>query len=190
MTRRFSPVLGMLIAATAVGSILAVSVRAGDPPPAAAPAAAPECPPVQKKLDHPLLNAMIGEWSITFSATGPDGKVEEGTATSKAVLGIAGTAIVDDYNASGMGGSPFGGLGVYKVSDDGKTVSCWWFDNMGPEPMKLTGPITDTSLEMTGTIPGMGTMKIVEKKVEGGFDWEGTMDGKPMMTQKIRKATK
>ena len=57
----------------------------------------------------------------------------------------------------------------YKVSDDGKTVTCWWFDNMGPQPMKLTGPITDTSLEMSGTIPGMGTMKIVEKKVSMSY---------------------
>jgi hypothetical protein len=28
----------------------------------------------------------------------------------------------------------FHGHGIYKLSDDGKTCTCWWLDNMGPSP--------------------------------------------------------
>ena len=31
-------------------------------------------------------------------------------------------------------------------------------------------------------------MKVVSKKVEGGFDWDATIGDKPMMSQKYRRA--
>jgi len=34
----------------------------------------------------------------------------------------------------------------------------------------------------------MGTMKVVWKKADGGFDWDGMLDGKPWLSQKYRKA--
>ena len=178
-----------VVAAVAAASFLAVSARAGDPPKGGEPAAgANTCPPPLKKIDQPYLAAMVGEWTATYTATGPDGKPVTGAGTSKVSLGVGGSALVEDYTATGMMGADYFGHGVYRVSDDGKTVTCWWFDSMNPEPMKFTGALTDTTVDMSAPMPGgQGTMKIVSKKVDGGFDWDATMDGKPMMSQKMRK---
>jgi hypothetical protein len=177
-----------LAAAVAAASFLTLSARAADAPAEGGPPAA--CPPARKKIDQAFVNAVVGEWAVDYVAHMPDGKKQEGKATSKSVLGIGGTAVIEDYQASGMmgPGADFFGHGVTTVSDDGKTVTTWWFDSMMGDPMKLSGPVTDGTLEMSGAMPGgMGTMKIVSKKVEGGFDWDATIDGKPMLTQKYRR---
>lgn len=176
---RLASLVAAAVAVTA-GLSLSFVARAGDAP------AEPQMPPMQKPIESALLKGLVGDWTVTSTMTGPDGKAHEDKATSKLSIGIGGTALIEDFSGQ-MGGMPFAGHGVTKVGDDGKSILCWWFDTMMPEPIRLSGTVTDTSLEMTGTIPP-GTIKIVETKVDGGFDWVGTLDGKPWMTQHYRKA--
>ncbi len=173
------------LAVSAASAVLAVGLflggdaaRAGDAP--------TETPQPQKKIDHPFANALVGEWTVAYTMADASGQPQTGTAKSKIVLGIGGTALVEDYTGEMMS-MPFAGHGVYKVSDDGKTATGWWFDSMAPEPMKMSGPLTNDTMEIEGTTP-MGPLKIVMKKVEGGFDWEGSMNGKTWLSQKFRKA--
>jgi hypothetical protein len=166
--------LSRWVAGSAAGSVLLALAAAAEPPQ----------PMPQKKIDHPLLQACVGEWAVTWSMQGPQGP-QSGTGTSKIAMAIGDTAMVEDYSADIMGG--FHGHGVIKVSDDGKSISNWWFDSMGAEPLKLTGPLSADSATMEGDAPGMGRLKIVWKKAEGGFDFEGTADGKPWLSQKYRK---
>jgi hypothetical protein len=164
-------------AVVAAGSSLVIgSARAED-----APGGGAAAPTLEKKIDHPFVLAWVGDWDVTESMGGTESK-----AKSKFALGIGGTALVEDY-AGQMAGQAFAGHGVGKVAADGKTMSLWWFDNLMPEPLKLSGPLSDTSLEVTGNGP-MGAMKIVVKQVEGGLDWEFSSDGHPWMTQRYRKA--
>ena len=147
-----------LLASILVGGLLAAAgaaiLAAGAAPPAAPPAAAPPSPPPRPRRGHPYLNALVGEWEVSFVTVDPTGKSHEVKGTSKIVLGVGGTAILEDYECR-MPEGPFAGHGITKLSDDGKTVNAWWFDNMGPEPMKLTGTVTETTIEISGTVPGM-----------------------------------
>lgn len=174
-------------AAFVAGSVvLGLAVFAGDPPAGGgAPPAAAEQPPMPKKIDQPLLKSAVGTWAVTWSMNGPDG-AQSGKATSKISMAIGDTALLEDYSSDMMGG--FHGLGVVRPSLDGKTLSNWWFDTTMHDPVTLAGPLGDAQAVMEGTIPGFGTMKITWKKVEGGFDFDGTLDGKPWLTQKYRAA--
>jgi hypothetical protein len=164
------------VAALAAASFLFVhSARAGDPPPDG-------MPPAQKKIDHPLLTAAIGEWTVTWTAA----EHGSGTATSRIAPAAGGTLSVEDYSSPDMMPGGFHGHGVTKVSADGKTVTTWWFDSMGSEPIKLSGPLTADTATIEGETP-MGAMKIVHKKVDGGFDFDGTLDGQPWLKQQYRK---
>src|SRR5439155_14969084 len=117
-----------------------------------------------KKIDQPFVNGLVGEWTVTTAGEGPKGPMT-GKGTAKFVLGVNGTAVVEDYTSDVMGG--YSGHGVGKVSEDGKTLRFWWFDSMNPEPIALTGPLADASVELTGACPE-GTMTITWKKVDGG----------------------
>jgi hypothetical protein len=171
-------VLALAAVVVASGSYLSVhtarSARAED----AAPAG---MPPSQKKIDCPLAKALVGDWTIATAMMG-----QTGTAKSKIALALGDTAIFEDYTGSFMGMS-FVGHGVYKVSDDGKTINGWWFDTMASEPMKLTGPLTETGYEISGS-SDRGPVKITMKKVEGGFDFAMSEGGQPSFTQQYRKA--
>src|SRR5688572_1284624 len=123
-----------LLAAAAVATAsvtLGLAVHAGDAPEGGGH------PPPQSAIDHPLLNAMVGDWTVTWSSTMP--APTTGKATSKVTKAIGGTALVEDYSSDMMGG--FHGHGVTKVSEDGKTLTIWWFDSMGSEPIVLKGPL-------------------------------------------------
>jgi hypothetical protein len=88
--------------------------RGEEPPPAAGPVA-------PKRIDHPLAKALDGEWAV--ASTSAVGKAS-GVTTFR--LGLGGTALLQDYAL----GQPadFHGHGVWRISDDGKTVRVWWFD--------------------------------------------------------------
>ena len=152
-----------------------LTVRAEEPP----------AHPPQKPIDHPLLTAAVGDWTVSFTGHGPTGTMT-GKATSKIAKGLGGTALFEDYSAPEMMPGGYQGHAVIKTSADGTTMTLWWFDSMGPEPIKLSGPLTADSATIEGPSP-MGPMKIVWKKAEGGFDFEGTMSGKPWLSQKYRK---
>lgn len=145
-------------------------------------------PPPQKPIDaHPLVKSLTANpW--TTKATSPQGP-GEGKASFR--LGAANTVLVQDYDAKHAWG-PYGGLGVTKISDDGKTATMWWFNTMGGEPDVYTGPITDTGYELKGEIEtGPGTKsKVVIKMVKKGDGFEFTfgMDGQVGMTDVYTKA--
>jgi hypothetical protein len=157
------------------GVLFAVSARAEDP----------HEMPAAPKIESPLLKAAVGEWQVSWTATTPDG-AQSGTSTSRFALAIGDTGLVEDYSSPEMiPGTGFYGHGVARVADGGKTLRLWWFDSMGAEPVELRGPLTDTQSTIEGDTP-MGHMKIVWKKVEGGFDFEGTLDGSPWLSQQYR----
>ena len=56
------------------------------------------------------------------------------------------------------------------------------------EPVVLSGPLTDTTAELTGKCTE-GVMDITWKKVDGGFDFAAKINGKPRMTDTYRKGT-
>jgi hypothetical protein len=142
-------------------------------------------PPVEKAVKHPMFDALLGSWTTTATASW-------GTAKSRAtfVLGVGGTAVLETYD-NRMDGAPadtFHGHGIFKVSDDGKTLNLWWLDTHSSEPMKLTGPLTEKGYDVKGTLHGDETRLTFEKKGDG---WEFKMygaDGKVMMTEVFTKA--
>ncbi len=154
-----------LAAAVAAGVAVSRVARAGDEP------AAPAALPAQKKVDQAFLNDLVGTWSVV--ATG--GMAGKGTAVF--AKGVGGTAVLETYEQGGEGGS-FSGHGVHKVSDDGKTVTVWWFDNFLAEPLKLSGPLKETGYEISGDCPGMGVMKITFEKKGEALDFKMALGDK------------
>lgn len=171
--------LSIAAALVAASFVTAVSVLAEEKAPA------PAAPAPQKKIDHPFLTALVGDWAVTTTRQGSEGPVSA-AGKSRIALGVRDTALLQDYDTSAMGG--YGGHGVAKVSDDGKTLRLWWYDSFGADPVLLEGPLTDTSAEITGTCP-QGTIRILWKKVNGGFDFEMTMNDKPGFTDTYRKGS-
>jgi len=136
---------------------------------AAARAEEPAMPPAQKAISHPLIDALVGSWTtkITGSVTGA------GTATFE--KGVGGTALLQDEKGEHrMGASgaamPTAGHGVYRVSEDGRTLTVWWIDNHAPEMVKATGPITADGYELSARSP-QGPFRIVMKKAATGFEF-------------------
>jgi hypothetical protein len=164
-----------LVAAFAAGALVfGLSARAEDP-----------AMPSEKKIEHPLLKGVVGDWNVSWTATSQEG-TQSGKATSTFRLAAGDTILVEDYSGPEMMGG-FYGHGVIKLSADGKTMTTWWFDSMGPEPLKLSGPVTDTTTTIEADAPQMGHIKIVWKKVDGGFDFDGTLNGNPWLKQEYRK---
>ena len=153
-------------AAALVVSALSLSAgaRAGDDPAPAAPAA----PPPQKTVKHPFFDGLVGSYTTTMK-----GQMGDGSGKVTVRLGVGGTAVIEDYDAT-MGKDPFSGHGVFKVGDDGKTVTIWWFDTMMPEAMKLSGALTDTGYDVSGDIPGAGMkMRLTFEKKGATYEMRG-----------------
>jgi hypothetical protein len=103
-------------------------------------------------------------------------------------LGIGGTALLQTYqNTIGEAGKEqtFHGHGVYKVSDDGKAITIWWFDSLSSEPTKMTGSLTDTGYEVKETA---GPMRITFAKTEGGYEFKMFMGDAEVMKDVYTKA--
>jgi hypothetical protein len=172
--------LGLAVALVASVSLLG-AVKAGDD--VEAPPAADEmvCEP-QAAISHALLKSLAGSW--TTSSTSMHG---DGTGKSTFTLGVGGTALVQDYENTGTGpdGAPmsFYGHGVYKVSEDGKTLTGWWFDSMSKEPNVLTGPLTETGYELTGDMPGMGPFTVRLAKTDAGLEFKMFSGEQTFMTE-------
>ena len=142
--------LGML-AVLATGAVIGTRfARAEDPKGG--------MPPAQKAMKQPFVETLVGTWNV--ETTGPMAGKGKATFTR----GVGGTALLEDYEKTSAMGTYFG-HGVFKVSDDDKTITIWMLDNYGAEPLKLSGPLKDTGYEVSGETPGMGSMKItLEKK--------------------------
>jgi hypothetical protein len=120
-------------------------------------------PPPQAKIGtHPLVKGLTGTWNVA-------GKGLQGdhTGTSSYALACGDTVVVNHY-ASKTGSTEFYGLGVGKLSDDGKSATLWWFDNYMPGVLVFTGPATDAGYELTVKDGEMAGAKAkMTKKGEG-----------------------
>lgn len=145
-----------------------------------------DSPPVQKSIkDTAFAKSLLGAWTLTSkSSTGT------GAGSATFALGVGDTAILETYrNDTKMGAETlsFHGHGTYKLSDDGKTCTCWWLDNMIAEPMKLTGPMDEKGCVLTGDSP-MGPMEVKIVKTADGWESRISMGGHEMMVDTLKKA--
>ncbi len=135
-------------------------------------------PPVQKVIKHPYVDSLLGAWST--ESTGPMGP-SKGSTTYR--LGVGDTALLQDYQSvgAGPGGAEmkFFGHGVFKVSDDGKTITVWWIDTHSPEPIKLSGPLTDKGYDISGDTP-QGKLHLTLAKTAEGHLFTMEMGGMTM----------
>ena len=176
--RRFT-YLGIAAALFAASFVTAVTVLAEEEP------AAKAAPLPQKKIDHAFLSGLVGDWNVKTSGEGPQGPMS-GSGRAHFALAARDTILVQEYESDVLGG--MGGHGVAKVSDDGKTLQMWWFSSHAAEPVLLTGTLTETSAEVSGTCPE-GTVDIKWKKVDGGYDFQMSLNGKPSFTDTYRKSS-
>jgi hypothetical protein len=164
--------LSLVAAVALVGCVvLGADARGGD---------VPAGPPMRKKVDHPFVSAWLGDWVVTT-------KGGAGTARASVRLAIGDTAVVHDYASESDAG--FAGHGVHRISDDGRTMTSWWFDSHGLEPMKMVGPLTETSAELNGT-SSTGSLTVSWTRVEGGWDFTMSSGGRAILAQEYRRAPK
>jgi hypothetical protein len=163
-----------LVVAFAGGAVLSAGLaRAEDP-------AAPPMPKREKQLQQAFLDALVGTWNV--ETTG--GMTGKGKATF--AKGVGGTALLETYETSDKG-EAFNGHGIHKVSEDGKTVTVWWFDDFSAKPLELTGPLTDTGYEISGECPH-GPMKITFEKKGDALLFKMFMGGQEAMVGNYTKA--
>jgi hypothetical protein len=112
----------------------------------------------QKSVKQAFIETLVGTWNVeTTGRFAGKGR----TAFAK---GVGGTALLEDYEKTSAMGTYYA-HGIYKVSDDDRTITVWRIDNYGAEVLKLAGPLKDTGYEVSGEAPGMGPVKItLEKK--------------------------
>jgi hypothetical protein len=128
-------------------------------------------PTPQKAIADPVLDGLVGSWTTESTAV-HEGKESKGKGKSTFTKGIGGTAILQTYESTGTGPDgktmTYHGHGIYRMADDGKTLNVWWFCNMNPDVMQLTGSTTADGLEFSGPSPMGGTFKLSLKKTADG----------------------
>ena len=159
-----------LLATTGLGVLVAIAGFAG--------ADETRTKPVpQKKIESAFLGGLVGSWTTTSTST-HDGKTSKGTGKATFAKGIGETAVLETYEMSGPGpdGTPmnFHGHAVIKVSDDGKTANLWWFCNMSPDVMRLTGSLTDSGFDLAGETPTGDRVTAKFSKSAEGLSFELT----------------
>jgi hypothetical protein len=162
-----------LVGALVVGAGLCAGLARADDP-------KPGVPSGQKEVKQPFLDALIGTWNV--ETTGP---MAAGKGKSTFAKGVGGTAVLQDYEKkSAMG--PYFAHGIYKVSDDDKTLTLWWLDNHGAEPVKFTGALTDTGYDVSGEASGVGVVNLKAEKKGDTIVFTMGMGGQSMVTTYTR----
>jgi hypothetical protein len=176
-TNRFALASCALLAGFAAYALAGDAPKAGGPVP-------------QKTIASPLLADLSGTW-VTESTSTHDGQTMKSTGKVEFSKALGDTAFLQAYESHGPGpdgGSmDFFGHGVYKVSDDGKTLTIWWFCNMSPDVLKLTGPITDTGFDASGTSPNTGGKMTVSMKKSGDGYAFSLVDGPSKMDEVYKR---
>ena len=143
-------------------------------------------PAPQKPIVQPFLDRQTWTTGATMSHDGQEGKGQEDDVRARDRR----HALVQTYelDMKGPDGKPmtFHGMGVTKLSEDGKTATTWWFDDMSPEPMKLSGAITDTGVELSGDSRMGGRTTITMRKTPDGIQFE-MVEGANKMTDIYRR---
>ena len=178
MRRNFIASCVAVAVTCAAGGLMAGRAMAKDDPAPAAPA----MPPAEKAIDgNPLVKALTAsKWTTKSSSS-----MGNGAGTNAYHLAAGKTVLVQDYESKGTTGE-YAGLGVYKLSADGKTATLWWFNTMSNSADQYTGPVTDTGYELSGTVDNMagGKAKAELKLAKKGetFEFTYTMDDQLMFT--------
>src|SRR5262249_5729862 len=132
---------------------------------------------------------LVGSWT-TEATMSNDGREAKGKGKTSYMKSVGDTALIQTYEMEmpGPDGKPmtFHGHGVTKLSEDGKTATTWWFDDMSPDAMRLTGPITETGLEISGDSRMGGRVTVTMRKTADGVTFEMT-DGAHKMTDLYRR---
>ena len=140
-------------------------------------------PAPEKPIDgNALVKALLGSWTTAAKST-----MGEMTGTVSYGLECGKTTLVNRYKAKGEAFGEFEGLGVLKISADGKTASLWWFDTMMDGVLMMTGPATDTGYTIEGSNK-MGSSKITLTKKDAGFEMKMWANGEEFMTETYTKA--
>ena len=149
---------------------------AGDDEPGAGAGGMPQA---QKKIDHPLAKAIVGTWEIATKS-----EFGDANGTVKFALGVGDTAILQDYESTGAMG-PYAGHGIWKFSDDGKSLHLWWIDVRSAGPHDYAGTLTDTGYDLKTADDGT---RITLAKTEAGFEFKlYGPDGKLFFTDTYTK---
>jgi hypothetical protein len=173
--------LALAVPALAALAFAGLRLATGDEPP-------PGAMPAQKPIKQAFMDCLLGSWTTEHTANFGMGPTK-GTGKATFGFGAGGSALIEEYqNKGGMG--EFFGHGVFKVADDNKGLTCWWFHSWGAEPYKYTGTLTDTSLDMSTTGPH-GTMRIKMEKTPTGLAFH-MLDGSgtEQMTETYKPAPK
>lgn len=166
---------GVLVAAVAATAAIAFADKDGGK----------SLPPAQKPISGAYLDGLLGTW--TTETTADMGAAKGRSTFAKAA---AGTAILETCDGTAqLKGTTVnvGAIGIYKVSDDGKTLTIWWIDNLLPEPLKGTGPLTDSGFEINVNHPQHDSFVIKMSKTPEGHILEVIEDGKKAATQTFRR---
>jgi hypothetical protein len=143
-----------------------------------------------KAVSQPFLDSLVGTWTTESTAT-HEGKQFKGTGKATYARAIGNTAIIQNYENSGPGPDgktmTFFGHGVNRLSDDGKTLTVYWFCNMYPDPMKLSGPISDSGIELSGESPQGQAVTISFTKSADGITFK-MKEGENEMTDVYKRA--
>ena len=154
--------------------VLARGAVAKDEDPAAA---------MEKPIDgHALVKALAGDWTTkATSALGAmTGTVSHGLECGNTILLTRSTGKADAIGT-------FHGLGVLKLSADGKTATQWWFDSAMDTALVMTGPVTADGYTIEGSNK-LGTSKTTLTKKGAGFELKIWADGAEFMTETQTKA--
>jgi hypothetical protein len=150
--------LALALAAVAVAFVATGGIAGAEDPPHAG------MPAFQKKVDHPLARSLVGAWAVAHASS----QFPPTTGTVTFSLGVADTALMQDYEISMGPMGSFVGHAVWKVSDDGKTVRAWWLDIASSEMQRFEGTLSDTGFDVKS---GDGT-RLTLAKTEKGFEFK------------------
>jgi hypothetical protein len=142
-------------------AIFALAASAGDV------AERPASPREQKAISHPLVTSLVGTWLTKVTGS------VEGSGSATFALGVGGTAMLHDERGEHKhAGTAMktAGHGVYKLSDDGKTMTAWWIDNHSAEMTKVSGPVTENGFDLKGDTP-MGPIRVKLDRAGAGFEF-------------------
>jgi hypothetical protein len=154
------------------------AARSTNPPP-------PTAQQEQGVIRHPFVDALLGEWATESNALWGKGR---GKATF--ALGVGGTALLETYETTfeqeGRKVTAHG-HGIYKVSEDGKTVTCWWIDSGRARVVEARGPLTDRRFEITSVGPASERFTIEMERTADGFVFRMTEGGRTENTETFRR---
>ena len=162
--------LALALAAAAVAFVATGGYAGAEDPPHGG------MPTPQKKVDHPLAKSLVGEWTIAHVSE----QFPASAGVVKFALGVGDTALMQAYEVSMGPMGSFVGHGVWKFSDDGKSLRAWWIDIMSPGMQAFEGTVSDAGFDVKS---GDGT-RLTLAKTEKSFEFKlfGAGQTSPMFT--------